>query len=127
MLLVGVLPALASVSRCESARRSPLEGPGCAATERRFAELRQALGPVDHVGYRTDVDADAILETPFTAARFFCAQYTLAPVTLRNEADGPLVIGDFAVHGAPMRERIEGFAVRSDFGNGLFLLEPSPR
>jgi hypothetical protein len=97
--------------------------------ERRFTELRAMLPARGVVGYLDQPDPAGATPREANAAallhfrRYLLAQYTLAPVLLKESTEPELVIGNFepgAALPAPT-----GLRVDKDFGDGLVLFRRS--
>jgi hypothetical protein len=102
--------------------------------EDRMNKAREALAPYKEVGYVTTVDNEKIFgreksfEDVEILAQYILAQYSLAPVIIRNSKEYQLVLGNFA-DGIPD----SGYLMRSnlilvkDFGDGLILYKKGSR
>lgn len=82
----------------------------------RFDEIKKALPARGVVCYITNSDDS------FAAKKnYFLAQYALAPLVVRTEADCDPLIGDFPASTTPSVDS-RRFVVLRNFGNGLTLL-----
>jgi hypothetical protein len=104
------------------------QGDAVSACEKRMLPLRDALPKTGVVGYITTVDNDEIFgrektfEDVEVLAHYILAEYTLAPIIVRNSPDYPLVIGNF-VEGRPDPGVIRSrhLVPIKDYGDGLIL------
>jgi hypothetical protein len=82
----------------------------------RFASVKPLLPRAGVIGYRDDHTADS---PGGTVLRF--SQYVLAPVLLREDADGPLVLVNGSPGAAPPEVGGGGLRLLHDAGNGVRL------
>lgn len=96
--------------------------------EARMTRAKADLARYREVGYATTVDSDRIFgrEKSFDdveiLAQYILAQYSLAPVVIRNSTGLQMVIGNF-VDGPPDPEYLKrnGLIPVKDYGDGLVL------
>lgn len=102
--------------------------------EARMNRAREAVAQYKEVGYVTTVDNDKIFgreksfEDVEMLAQYILAQYSLAPVIIRNSRDYEMVLGNF-VDGSPDREYLKrnSLVQVKEFGDGLFLYRKEGR
>ncbi len=102
--------------------------------ETRMNMARDVLAPYKEVGYVTTVDNDKIFgreksfEDVEILAQYVLAQYSLAPVIIRNSKDYPVVLGNFA-DGKPDSEylRRSNLVPVKDLGDGLVIYKKEVR
>jgi len=102
--------------------------------EERILQLKPFLPAAGEVGYATTVENDRIFgfEKSFTnvefLAQYVLAQYTLAPLIVRNSPERPLVVGNFLDGpAAPGFLEPHGLVPLKDFGDGLILYRREPK
>jgi hypothetical protein len=120
ILLTAALSLWGSVQFCRKQSALLRESPDpfhVAEQEVRLANVRAAISPDATLGYLTDHPEGIMGE-----ARFFVAQYYLAPRVVQNSLAQNLILGDFS---GPINlsafVRDHALRVERDFGDGVVL------
>jgi hypothetical protein len=124
-IATGGLAAFSVYMMVQAYRTVPPQGQSLVAYyETRMANVKKSLAPHEVVGFLMDETQD-----PGEArTRHEMTQYVLVPVVVANDAERPLVIGDFRGPDLGAKRRLEKKLVLvEDFGDGVQLLRPGER
>lgn len=98
--------------------------------EKRFTSLRQVLPRKVAVGFLSDVPAPFLKgdggPNDFTrAGTLYLTQYVLSPVVVHDDAQHPLVVGNFHSSPHPSPELLKSLRLRpvANYGNGVVLFQ----
>lgn len=93
-------------------------------SELRFTEIQKALPSNGRIGYVTDISSEKVLKDGDAAARYYLAQYSLAPLQVILYSDETTVIGDFREpRGLDRVLKETPLRIVRQFENGVFLLQ----
>src|ERR1700689_5273461 len=118
ILLMSALAVCTLASYYSLVNRDTRDPGGIDMDEKRFIGVRAALPPRGTIGYLSDTGGKG--ENPRT---YYLTQYFLAPVVVAPDTAHELVVANFASRSAIAALAAgNGFAVESDFSNGVALL-----
>ncbi len=105
-----------------SIKISPVGSDDLSLYEKRFDGVKSILVSDVVIGYVTDLPGSTVATDPEALARFYIAQYAIAPVVIVNTSNTKLVLGVFNdVSKSIDRDEIKKLTPRLDFGNGIIL------
>ena len=93
--------------------------------EKRFTGLRQVLPGKGAVGFLSDVPAPFLKGDDARIGTLYLTQYVLSPVVVYDNAQYPLVVGNFHSSPHPSPELLKILRLRpiANFGNGVVLFK----
>jgi len=93
--------------------------------EKRFTGVRQVLPQKGAVGFLCDVPAPFLKGDDGRAGTLYLTQYVLSPVVVYDNAQYPLVVGNFHSSPHPSPELLKILRLRpiANFGNGVVLFK----
>lgn len=93
--------------------------------EKRFTGVRQVLPQKGAVGFLSDVPAPFLKGDDGRAGTLYLTQYVLSPVVVYDNAQYPLVVGNFHSSPHPSPELLKILRLRpiANFGNGVVLFK----
>lgn len=93
--------------------------------EKRFTGLRQVLPRNGAVGFLSDVPAPFLKGDYRRAGTLYLTQYVLSPVVVYDNAQYPLVVGNFHSSPHPSPELLKSLRLRpiANYGNGVVLFK----
>jgi len=93
--------------------------------EERFTALRQVLPRKGAVGFLSDVPAPFLKGDNRRAGTLYLTQYVLSPVVVYDNAQYPLVVGNFHSSTHPLPELLKSLRLRpiANYGNGVVLFK----
>ena len=93
--------------------------------EKRFTGLRKVLLRKGAVGFLSDVPATFLKGDDSRAGTLYLTQYVLSPVVVYDNAQYPLVVGNFHSSPHPSPELLKSLRLRpiANYGNGVVLFK----
>ena len=93
--------------------------------EKRFTGVRQILPQKGAVGFLSDVPAPFLKGDDGRAGTLYLTQYVLSPVVVYDNAQYPLVVGNFHSTPHPSPELSKSLRLRpiANYGNGVVLFK----
>ena len=93
--------------------------------EKRFTGVRQILPQKGAVGFLSDIPAPFLKGDDGRAGTLYLTQYVLSPVVVYDNAQYPLVVGNFHSSPHPSPELLKILRLRpiANFGNGVVLFK----
>jgi hypothetical protein len=128
LISVALFSSLKFTKQELSLKLPPPGGDEISSYEKRFSRLKDIIPPGAVAGYVADMPNKDVVSDARALARYFVAQYALAPVIVENTIDRSIVIGDF--YGDPSvlnKDAISELMPLMDFGDGVFLFARKER